>query len=92
METLIGSSINSSVKKMLKKQKVPRKKISQGIDLEIYRRCGWEPSKKGLSEKDELEVRKNYVKKFSSKSAFKVMDKLCEDYEKTYMQDLIFDK
>ena len=59
---------------MLKKQKVPRKKISQGIDLEFYRRCGWEPSKNGLSEKKELEIRRNFVKEFSSASAFAISD------------------
>ena len=88
MEKLIGNTVNSSVKRMLKKQNIPRKKISEGIDLEIYKRCGWEPYKKGLSEKEELEVRRNYVKKFASKSALIIMDNLCKDYEKVLMKDM----
>tara|TARA_B110000003_G_scaffold121614_1_gene124009 strand:- start:5029 stop:6057 length:1029 start_codon:yes stop_codon:yes gene_type:complete len=89
IEKFLGQTINSSVKKMLQKQKVPRKKISQGIDLEIYRRCGWEPSKKGLSEKKELEIRRNFVKEFSSASALKILDNLSTDYEKIYMKDIL---
>ena len=31
--------------KVMKKQNVPRKMIGAGIDLEIYKRSGWEPPK-----------------------------------------------
>lgn len=89
IEKLVGQTINFSVRKMLKKQKVPRKKITQGIDLEIYRRCGWEPSKEGLSEKEELEIRRDYVKEFSSTPALKILDNLSTDYEIKYMKNIL---
>ena len=89
IEELLSTSVIKSTWNMLKKQNVPRKKISQGLELDIYKRCGWEPSKKGLSEKEELEVRRNYVEKFASKSALIVMDNLCNDYEKLYMKDIL---
>ena len=82
---LIGTKMNKSTKDMLKNQRVPRVKYSDGIDLEIYKRCGWEPSKEGLSEKEEIDLRMSYVKKDASKNAMKVMKQLCYDYEKKYI-------
>ena len=90
METLIGHKMNKSTKDMLKNQRVPRKKYSDGIDLDIYKRCGWEPPKEGLSEKEEIDLRMNYVKKDASKKGLMVMEQLCYEYEKKYFNKIIF--
>ena len=37
----------------------------------------------------ELEIRRNFVKKFSSKSALRLIDSLSLDYEKKYMNDIL---
>ena len=42
-EEMIKSKITKKTKKIIKKQNVPRKRISDGIPLAIYKRCGWEP-------------------------------------------------
>ena len=44
----------------MKKQKVPRKMIGDGLDLDIYRRCGWEPPKT-KDEKKEMNKNKEYA-------------------------------
>ena len=71
--------------KFLRKANVPRKKIADGIPLEIYKRCGWKPSKKNLNEKDELELRKKYLLKNNvSKKYIDIINSLSNKYEKKY--------
>ena len=85
IEDLLGSRITSKTKKVIKKQYIPRKKISDGIPLEIYKRCGWEPPGKNLAEKEELEKRRQFaVEQGASDQALKVLDKLCVGYESNY--------
>ena len=48
-------------------------------------RCGWEPPKANLTEKQELEMRRQYaIENDASKKAIDVLDQLSEDYEKKY--------
>jgi hypothetical protein len=85
IEDLLGSRITSKTKKVIKKQYVPREKISDGIPLAIYKRCGWEPSDMKLSEKEELEKRRQFaVEQGASNQALKALDKLCVSYESNY--------
>ena len=85
IEDFLGSKIISKTKRMIKKQNIPRKKISDGIPLPIYKRCGWEPSEMKLSEKEELEKRRQFaVEQGASNPSLKVLDKLCVSYESNY--------
>ena len=69
----------------MKRQKVPRNKISSGIPLNIYKRCGWDPPDTSLSEKQELEKRRQFaVDNGAGKNALDVLDKLSEEYENEY--------
>jgi len=87
METIgktLETKITSITKKVMKKQNVPRKKISDGIPLNIYKRCGWEPPDTSLSEKQELEKRRQFaVDNGASRKAMDVLDELCSEYERT---------
>ena len=85
IEKLLGTKSTQLTLEMMRKQKVPREKYSDGIELDIYKRCGWEPSKKELTEIDEFRLRREYVKQFSSKKGLNLLDKLCEKYEKKYL-------
>ena len=85
IEQLLDSKTIKSTWDMLKKQNVPRKKFSDGIELDIYKRCGWEKPKKNLTELEELTIRRDYVSMFASSSALKVLDNLCDNYEEKYM-------
>jgi len=79
---LLESPITKNVKKEMKKQKVPRKLLSDGPSLDIYKRCGWEPPKSN-SESEELEIRRKLVKQHVNSQALKVLDNLSTKYTKS---------
>jgi hypothetical protein len=81
----MNSSVTSKTLKMLKKQNVPRNKYSDSIDLPAYRRCGWKPPRENMSEMDELEIRRQYAVSLASPSGIKELDRLCNEYENTYL-------
>lgn len=86
IEDALETNITKKTRKMMKKQKVPRKKISDGLPLAIYRRCGWAPPEKELDEKKELEKRRQYAKEQGAgKKAMEVLDKICQEYELKYL-------
>jgi len=82
----IGSKITETTKNVMLQQKVPREKIAQGLDLKVYRRCGWVPPKEGASEREELMIRRKDVELDSSASVLKVLDRLCDEYEKKHWE------
>ena len=85
IENSLETKITLTTKKIMKKQKVPRKKISDGIPLDIYKRCGWEPPVNNLSEKEELIKRRQFaIDNGASKAALDTLDKLSKEYEKKY--------
>ena len=84
IEEKLGTKIGSRTNKMMRKQNVPRDKIAQGLDLEIYKRCGWTPPIEGATERDELLVRRKDVSREASEDTMLILDKLCEEYEKLY--------
>jgi hypothetical protein len=43
VEKLIGTKVTRLTRKMLRKQNVPRNKVSDGISFNVYKRFGWEP-------------------------------------------------
>ena len=69
----------------MKKQNVPRKRISDGIPLAIYKRCGWDPPVEGLTERGELDKRRQFaIDQGANKDAIKVLDQMSAKYEETY--------
>ena len=85
IENLIGERFSNHTLRVMKKQNVPRKNIVDGISLSIYRRCGWEPPRKNLTEKEEYNIRKDFVKKQgASDNAIDALDVLCKKYENIY--------
>lgn len=81
---LLGTEITSATRNVMLQQNVPRNKIADGIPLDIYQRCGWQPPQKGASECDELSTRKNEIIKNISKEAIAILDEICHEYETTY--------
>ena len=85
IEKLVDSKVTKRTKRIIKKQKVPRKKISEGIPLAIYKRCGWEPPVKGLTEGEELNKRREFaIDQGASDQALQLLDKMSSDYEQSY--------
>jgi len=80
----LGSSISKRVKKAMEEQKVPRKQLSDGPALDIYKRCGWVPPRSS-SEEHELEVRRELVAKNVSPEALAVLDKISQQYIEAYL-------
>jgi len=68
----------------MKKQKVPRKMYAEGIQLKVYKRCGWQPPESN-SENHEFEIRRRFAQEKVSQEAMKALDKLCTDYEVKYL-------
>ena len=86
IEELLGTTIRNKTRKVMKKQKIPRNKLSDGIRLASYKRCGWEPPEKGLTEKQELEKRRQYaLEQGANKEAMEVLDRICQVYEESYL-------
>ena len=82
----IGTNFTNKTKKVLKNQNVPRLKVSEGIPLEVYKRCGWEPADDILSEREELDKRRDWVKEMGAdQRSLSILDSLCVDYEKKYL-------
>ncbi len=87
---LLKTSSSKHTEKVMKKQRVPRNKISDGIPLQIYKRFGWEPGEKDLNERQELNKRRDYmIKQGISKKYLKILDKLSEDYESFYLNGIL---
>ena len=85
IEKLLKSRITRKTRRVMKKQKVPRKTVSAGISLSIYKRCGWDPPDTSISEMQELEKRRQFaVDNGADKNALDVLDKLSEEYENEY--------
>ncbi len=85
----LDTDITKRTLREMKKQKVPRKKIADGISLEIYKRFGWEPGKKGRSERDELNARYDYaISKNISKKSIEKLDKISKEYEMKYLSNI----
>jgi len=85
IKNTLKSKITHQTKKVIKKQRVPRKKISDGIPLAIYKRCGWEPPDPNMTEVEELQKRRQFaIDNGASNNAIDTLDQLCENYEKNY--------
>ncbi len=83
LQKIFQTGLSTKMNKLLRKNKVPRKKISDGIPLEIYKRCGWEPPENKLTEKEELNKRRQFaIENGASNEAMDILDKLCLKYEK----------
>lgn len=82
---LLETKLTKSTIKMMKRQKVPRKMYADGVNLKIYKRCGWEPSKTS-SEQEEFEIRREFVRNRVNSKAMAELDNLCVVYQDKYMK------
>jgi hypothetical protein len=85
----LDSKITKRTLRIMKQQKVPRMKISDGIPLEVYKRCGWVPPREGLTEKEELQVRREYALQSASPEAIAVLDQMSAEYEAQFMNNIL---
>ena len=58
--------------------------VAQGVDLDIYRRCGWKPPENDTNERDELNIRRKDISRKMSSDALETLDRLSKCYENQY--------
>jgi len=85
LEALLGTRVTARTRRELKRQRVPRRRIADGIPLKCYRQYGWEPAKRGLDERDELDRHRQFAAREASAEGLKVLDRLSRDYEAAYL-------
>ncbi|MDD3375225.1 MAG: hypothetical protein PHY73_05835 [Candidatus Omnitrophica bacterium] len=88
----LGTRVTSVTRKAMKRQRVPRAKIADGIGLGIYKRCGWEPGEKNSDERKELDKRMAYVRDRVSDNIYQDFKKLSDDYQNTYWSELAIER
>ena len=86
LETALSTKMDSCTRRMMRKQKVPRKMYAEGIDLERYKQYGWEPPEKNSNEAKEFERRRQFAAERASPEAMEILDQLCVDYEAKYLK------
>ncbi|MBI4308998.1 MAG: hypothetical protein HY591_01560 [Candidatus Omnitrophica bacterium] len=84
----LGTALNALTRRAMRKQNVPRTKIASGIDLPIYRRCGWQPAKANADERQEFADRRDWAAQRISLEVLELLDQCCREYEKQYMGKL----
>lgn len=84
IEQLLGTSMTPATYRQMKKQKVPRRKLADGVNLPIYKRYGWERSQRATDEQKELEIRREFARQQASREAMEVLDRLSSDYQKRW--------
>ena len=85
IELRLATKVTSETKRIMKKQRVPRKKISDGPNIKAYRKKGWQKPDKKTDHRQELEEKRKYaIEKGAGKKALNTLDQLCQDYEKNY--------
>ena len=76
--------VDKVVMREMKKQKVPRKTISDAPAIDAYNEVGWKKPKANISLEDEFLLTKNYIKEKASSSAYKELEKIYHTYIERY--------
>lgn len=84
LETFLKTTATRATKGILKAQRVPRPSINAGPQKSIYRRYGLKKYEKGVSHKEDYKIKLDSARSRSSPEAFKVLNGICERYEKVF--------
>lgn len=85
LEVFMETEAETAVRKMMKKQNVPRKMYAEGINLKIYQKYGWMNPKSGSTEQRELDQRRTYAAEEASSEGMEVLDRISAEYEEKYL-------
>jgi len=81
LESFLDTKRSTSTNKVLKKQKCPRKLLTDGLGHAHY---GWKKPDKSTSESDEYKRKMLFAEKNASKESLKILESLCKDYEEKW--------
>ncbi len=84
MEMLLDTHVTRLTARDLRRQGVPRVRISDGVRRKVYLANGWEPSRQKLTEAEELQHRRQFAAEHATPQAMAVLDQLCRSYEQRY--------
>ncbi len=84
IENALSTKVTTVTLRVMKKQKVPRKMIADGINLKLYKRYGWQPPV-SRDENEEFRLRRQFAVDNASKQAVEVLDKISIEYEERYL-------
>lgn len=85
LERALGTQVTAVTRRELRRQRVPRRRIAEGLALKVYRANGWEPSKGGANEAEERRRRREFAAEHASAEGMAVLDELCATYEARYL-------
>lgn len=89
IEELLGTTMTPLTRRELKRQRVPRSRLADGLPLPVYKRCGWEPPAKGTSEREELAWRRAYASASATVAGMATLDRLSHAYEERYLKGVL---
>jgi len=88
LEAWLGTKVTSRTRREMKRQRVPRQRIADGLPLKAYKLYGWEPAMKASAERRELEKRRQFASAEASPEGLRVLDELCARYEVAHLSGL----
>jgi len=77
---IIGSEMSASTDRVMKEQNLPRRLVSHGLDLEIYRRCGWKLID-GDTEQEIIQELSAEIKSSVNEQVEQILEHLVTEYE-----------
>lgn len=84
IEAMLGTKRTRATLREMKRQRVPRKMLAEGLDLPVYsKKCGWTPPEH-KTERAEMQKRWDYAEKIASKEAMDVLNRISKKYEERY--------
>lgn len=89
LEGMLGSRVTALTRRELKRQKVPRSRIADGLARPIYREYGWQPATRGSDERRELEMRREYAAQHASAEGLGTLDRMCAAYEAEHLSGIV---
>ncbi|MBF0240365.1 MAG: hypothetical protein HQM12_21890 [SAR324 cluster bacterium] len=90
-ESSLETKVTWLTKREMKRQKVPRQMIADGINLNVYKRYDWQPPQK-KNEIEEYKIRREFAKQYANAKALDVLDQLCSEYEIQYFGEEFLSK
>ena len=80
----LKTNATAEMGEVLRKANVPREKISDVPDIEVYKKSGgWSKSSNDFNDRDEINMNIKFIKNNVSKDIFKLFQNVCEEYEES---------
>ena len=89
LEQTLGTRSTRRTRKELRRQKVPRKLTTAGVDDDVYRRYGWTPPAESSTERSELDRCWQFADKEASREALDVLERMCTAYMDEYLKSVV---